>query len=149
MGFHDGSGQRRALRLAPSNSSAWVAWPGAKRLGDATRRPCGSGPRLKGMGLQAGNDGMGTNRPVPAAAPVEAVDRRLAVKTHMATGTLACPRCDAPVALTATRSALRDSLGCPFCGHGDTVRAFLSLAEPSRPARVRVTVRRSAARAPR
>jgi hypothetical protein len=66
-------------------------------------------------------------------------ERRVARSTHLAAGTLACPRCDAPVALAgpvAPAAALR----CPFCLHAGAVRDFLSLAAPPRPARVVVRV---------
>ena len=67
--------------------------------------------------------------------------RRDARTTHLASGTLACPRCDAPVAPPAGRS-LRPAhhLGCPYCAHAARVRDFLSLATPARPARVEVHV---------
>ena len=55
---------------------------------------------------------------------------------HVATGSLACPRCDAPVALAGSHVAPADPLGCPYCDHGAAVRDFLSLTAPSRPARV-------------
>ena len=57
----------------------------------------------------------------------------------MATGTLACPECDAPVAPAGPVSP-PDALGCPFCGHAARVRDFLSLEQPTRPARVEVRV---------
>ena len=59
---------------------------------------------------------------------------------RLGTGTLACPRCDAPVALAGGHVAPADRLGCPYCAHGGAVRDFLSLAAPSRPARVDVRV---------
>jgi hypothetical protein len=59
---------------------------------------------------------------------------------RLATGTLACPHCDAPVAPGAGWLSPADALGCPFCGHTAAVRDFLSLAAPSRPARVVVRV---------
>ena len=65
--------------------------------------------------------------------------RRPAAAPDVATGTLACPRCDAPVAL-AGPVAPADRLGCPYCAHAAPVRDFLSLAAPSRPARVAVRV---------
>jgi hypothetical protein len=69
---------------------------------------------------------------------------RPAPSSRLATGTLACPACDAPVALTAGPASPADPLGCPVCDHTGTVRDFLSLAVPSRPARVDVrVVRRS------
>ena len=75
-------------------------------------------------------------------------ERRVAPSGRLATGTLACPDCDAPVALAAGSASPADPLGCPFCGHAAAVRDFLSLASPSRPARVAVTiVQRTTARA--
>jgi hypothetical protein len=56
-------------------------------------------------------------------------------------GTLACPRCDAPVAPAPSPLRPADPLGCPYCRHHGAVRDFLSLAEPTRPARVDVFVR--------
>jgi hypothetical protein len=58
---------------------------------------------------------------------------------HLAVGTLACPRCDAPVAPTRPLSP-SDLIACPYCAHTEAVRAFLSLAPPTRPARVVVRV---------
>ena len=62
---------------------------------------------------------------------------------RVAAGSLACCRCDAPVALTAGPVALTDALTCPFCAHSAPVRDFLSLTDPTRPARVVVRVRLS------
>jgi len=66
-------------------------------------------------------------------------ERRVTASTRMATGTLACPRCDAPVA-PAGPLGPADPLGCPFCLHAGAVRDFLSLAAPTRPARVEIRV---------
>jgi len=66
--------------------------------------------------------------------------RRVARSTVLAVGTLACPGCDAPVAPGVRPLSPGQSLGCPFCGHAGAVRDFLSLALPSRPARVEVRV---------
>jgi hypothetical protein len=55
-------------------------------------------------------------------------------------GSLACPECDAPVALAAPRMTPGEPLGCPFCGRAGAVRDFLTLGEPTRPARVVVHV---------
>ena len=55
-------------------------------------------------------------------------------------GTLACARCDAPVALAGGTVSIGDRLTCPFCLHSARVRDFLSLAEPTRPARVVVRI---------
>ena len=56
----------------------------------------------------------------------------------VATGTLACARCDAPVALAGATVAPSDALSCPFCLHRAPVRDFLTLGDPTRPARVTV-----------
>ena len=69
-------------------------------------------------------------------------ERRTARTSHMASGTLACPSCDAPVAPVGRVFAPWDPLECPYCEHAGPVRHFLSLAGPSRPARVAVHVRR-------
>jgi hypothetical protein len=67
-------------------------------------------------------------------------ERRVTRSERVATGTLACRRCDAPIALTAGPVSPSDSLGCPFCSHTAPVRDFLSLRSPSRPTRVEVRV---------
>jgi hypothetical protein len=71
--------------------------------------------------------------------------RRSEATWQMATGTLACPACDAPV-LPAGVMSPADPMSCGFCGHAGAVRDFLSLAEPTRPTRVVVRVRRLALR---
>ena len=58
---------------------------------------------------------------------------------RLGTGTLACPRCDAPVVPVGAMSPA-EPVACPFCAHGGAVRDFLSLADPARPARVAVRV---------
>jgi hypothetical protein len=60
---------------------------------------------------------------------------------QMATGTLACPACDAPVLPDPGGMSPRDPLSCGFCRHGGALRDFLSLTEPTRPTRVAVRVR--------
>jgi hypothetical protein len=65
-------------------------------------------------------------------------ERRVARSGRIATGTLACNRCDAPIALTAGPVSPRDFLTCPYCSHRARARDFLSLAAPTRPARVEV-----------
>jgi hypothetical protein len=67
-------------------------------------------------------------------------ERRLAHSGRLASGTLACRHCDAPVALVAGSLSLTDTLTCPFCASRGPVRDFLSLATPTRPARVEVRV---------
>jgi hypothetical protein len=65
---------------------------------------------------------------------------RLGRSTQIASGTLACPRCDAPVSPGAEPLSVRAPLACPFCGEAGPVRDFLSLAAPTRPARVVVRI---------
>lgn len=74
-------------------------------------------------------------------------ERRALRSTRVATGTLACPHCDAPVALAGRRLPPSADLECPFCGHAGVLRDFLSLTVPSRPARVEVRVVRRDRRA--
>ena len=59
---------------------------------------------------------------------------------ELATGTLACPRCDAPVHPGPGAHSPAAPLGCPFCEHAGALRDFLSLGAPARPARVTVRV---------
>lgn len=54
--------------------------------------------------------------------------------------TLACARCDAPIAAGPQGLSLTQPLVCPFCDHRAPVRDFLSLAMPTRPARVVVRI---------
>jgi hypothetical protein len=65
---------------------------------------------------------------------------RIARSRPLGFGTLACPHCDAPVAPAAGGMSVTDGLGCPFCLHAGLVREFLSLAAPTRPARVELRV---------
>jgi hypothetical protein len=91
------------------------------------------------MAFHRGIDGSEPVRAEPigrVAGPQE--HRPAAGAWRLAAGTLACPRCDAPVALGRARVAPADPLGCPYCDHGAAVRDFLSLTAPSRPARVEV-----------
>jgi hypothetical protein len=86
-------------------------------------------------------DGSDPIRADAAAQPVEVrEDERRASSWRLGMGTLACPVCDAPVALAAEAMAPADALRCPFCGNAGAVRDFLSLTEPSRPARVEIRV---------
>ena len=59
----------------------------------------------------------------------------------VAVGSLACPGCDAPVLPTRALSPSAP-LACPYCGHAGPARDFLSLGEPTRPARVVVHLAR-------
>jgi hypothetical protein len=68
-------------------------------------------------------------------------ERRSARPWHVATGSLACPSCDAPVLMTTQRARPADALHCPFCDRSGAVREFLSLAQPARAPRVNILVR--------
>ena len=59
--------------------------------------------------------------------------------SRLGVGTLACPHCDAPVAIARPLTPVAP-LACPYCGHAGALRDFLSLSAPSRPARVVVRV---------
>jgi hypothetical protein len=61
--------------------------------------------------------------------------RYRARSSRVAAGTLACPRCDAPVAPARPLSP-GERIACPFCRHAAAVHEFLSLERPTRPARV-------------
>ncbi len=78
--------------------------------------------------------------PAVSEARVVHEERRIAESGIVALGTLACPSCDAPVALGDSRVAPRAALTCPFCDHRAAARDFLSLRTPTRPARVVVRV---------
>jgi hypothetical protein len=58
---------------------------------------------------------------------------------ELATATMACPECDAPV-MPAGPVRPADLVICPFCGTSGAVRDFLTLEDPARPARVVVRV---------
>ena len=92
------------------------------------------------MAFQRGIDGSEPVSPDGARrtpGPLEI--RRTDAPQHLGFGTLACPACDAPVAPAGVMSP-SDALACGFCGHAGAVHDFLSLAQPSRPARVAVRV---------
>jgi len=58
----------------------------------------------------------------------------------VAIGTLACPECDAPVALGPRPASPADPVACPVCATAGALRDFLSFDAPARPARVVVRV---------
>jgi hypothetical protein len=93
------------------------------------------------VSFQRDFDGAEPVRPEPVTRLAGAkADSLVARSGRLATGTLACPLCDAPVALGAGHASPADPLACPFCDHTATVRDFLSLTGPARPARVAVRV---------
>jgi hypothetical protein len=67
-------------------------------------------------------------------------EQRLAIAARLLQATLACSACDAPVAPGPQPLLLTDPLSCPYCRHVAPARDFLSLATPTRPARVIVRV---------
>jgi hypothetical protein len=93
------------------------------------------------VSIYGGMDGSRPLRPEEVEGPGGAqFERQVARAWHLAIGTLACPSCDAPVAPPARPMSPADPLACPVCGEAGAVRDFLSLAEPTRPARVVVRV---------
>ncbi|MBV9819925.1 MAG: hypothetical protein JOZ07_16460 [Solirubrobacterales bacterium] len=87
-----------------------------------------------GPGLPSDGDLEASRRSVPGYH-----EERRAVRTRrLCGGTLACDRCDAPVTVGAEPLVVADPICCPFCGRRAAVREFLSLEEPTRPARVTV-----------
>jgi DNA-directed RNA polymerase subunit RPC12/RpoP len=88
------------------------------------------------VALQSGASGADPIRPDGA----HEVERRIGRQTHVATGTFACPACDAPVAPAPGGMSPAAAVSCPYCGFAAFVRDFLSLGEPTRPARVVVRV---------
>lgn len=71
---------------------------------------------------------------------MEWLEERRAPSRVLTQGSLACPGCDAPTPL-AVPSAPADPLACGWCGRAGAVRDFLTLGEPTRPARVTVRLR--------
>jgi hypothetical protein len=67
--------------------------------------------------------------------------RRIAPADRLGAGSLACPSCDAPVSIGPAALTPASPLSCPFCARSGPLRDFLSLALPTRPARVTITVR--------
>jgi hypothetical protein len=93
------------------------------------------------VSFQRGIDGPESVRPEPVGRQGAATHRlRVSTTSVMTVGTLACPGCDAPIAPPPFGLSPADPLGCGFCEHSGTVRDFLSLAPPARPARVEVRV---------
>jgi hypothetical protein len=74
------------------------------------------------------------------AAAAHEAKRQATRSTLLGVGTLACSRCDAPIAIGDGPLSLTDELTCPFCRRKRPVRDFLSLARPTRPVRVFVRV---------
>lgn len=92
------------------------------------------------MALTGGTDGSDPLRPQPIRRLAHAEEYRIARSSRLGGGTLACPRCDAPIVLGMSPAAPADPMSCPYCRHAGAVRDFLSLQTPSRPAHVEVRV---------
>jgi hypothetical protein len=96
------------------------------------------------VALQRGIDGSDPVRPESIGRLGGTQEERRVTRSRvLAAGTLACPACDAPVAPAVPPApALTPGapLSCPVCAHAGAVRDFLSLATPTRPARVEVRV---------
>jgi hypothetical protein len=90
------------------------------------------------MAFQRGIDGPEPTRAQPVQARAGAYEPRRSARAFRLAATLACPRCDAPVALAGRSVRFSERLDCPFCRHDAPLRDFLSLATPTRPARVQV-----------
>ena len=98
-----------------------------------------SAPRLALVSLFRGIDHGDFERGARGRPAVE--ERRKATRSSvLGTGTLACHRCDAPIDPGTRPMSLTEPLVCPFCALRGPVRDFLSLAVPTRPARVVVRV---------
>ena len=106
-------------------------------LADDPALPC-AGPKLNPV-FERWIDGSQWLRFEPTGSVDGRHEKRRATRSsRLAVGTLACPDCDAPVAPPLSPLSPADPLGCGFCQHSATVRDFLSLAAPARPARVAV-----------
>jgi len=91
------------------------------------------------MAIGRGIDGSDPARAQPIAARADWREERHAARPwRLGPATLACPRCDAPVALGGRAVKFSEQLDCPFCRHTAALRDFLSLALPARPARVEI-----------
>ena len=83
----------------------------------------------------------GSSQPGSRAEQVSQRKLRADRNGAIAAGTIACARCDAPVAIGPNEVAVTAALTCPFCAQHGPVREFLSLAVPTRPTRVQVRLR--------
>ena len=93
------------------------------------------------MSIDRSIDGSEPLRPEPITGLAgQREERRDARSFRLALGTLACPGCDAPVALGEGRVRPSAPIACPYCLRTGFVRDFLSLGAPTRPARVEVRV---------
>lgn len=92
------------------------------------------------MGILRSGGRHSSTRPLTRTVGWHEEDRRVSVSDRLGVGSLACPRCDAPVSIGPEPVMPATALSCPFCLHRGPLREFLSLALPTRPARVVVRV---------
>jgi len=85
-------------------------------------------------------DGAEPIRPQPVERLSGRHEQRRERSWQLATGTLACPACDAPVLPSPEGMSPSDPMSCGFCRTAGAVSDFLSLTEPTRPTRVVVRV---------
>jgi hypothetical protein len=91
--------------------------------------------------LGAGNRFRRVDSSVTGGSELVHEHKRQTVRSgRLGAGTLACNRCDAPIAIGPTPLSVADQLICPYCDHRGTARDFLSLELPTRPAHVTVRV---------
>jgi hypothetical protein len=88
------------------------------------------------VAFQRGSDGAD---PVRGAGGPHHVEQRIRHTTLVATGTFACPHCDAPIPPHVPIRPVALMI-CPYCLRSGRARDFLSLDAPSRPARVEVRI---------
>lgn len=113
----------RADALRAAGPQSWAPW-GRRRA-----------PRLTVVSVFRAMDDDGFERGARVRPAFE--ERRKATRSGvLATGTLACHGCDAPIDPGGNPVSLTDRLTCPFCDARGPARDFLSLALPTRPARV-------------
>ena len=94
------------------------------------------------MSLQRGMDGSHPARAQPVTRMAGThEERRVRRSWVMASGTLACPACDAPVSPGPVPISPATALRCPYCERTGPARDFLSLSAPTRPAHVEIRIR--------
>jgi hypothetical protein len=100
-------------------------------------------PRLGVVAFLSGGDWTGGGSSESSSRAEQVLQRRRRANRNgvIASGTIACPRCDAPVAIGPDEVTVTEVLTCPFCAQHGPVREFLSLAVPTRPTRVQVRLR--------
>ena len=95
------------------------------------------------MSFLSGGDWTGRGSSQPGSRAEQVSQRKLRADRNgaIAAGTIACARCDAPVAIGPDRVAVTEALTCPFCTGQRPVGEFRSLAVPTRLTRIQVRLR--------